>query len=359
MADGDVRLVVSRPTIRIGGTDYPLLSDNIERMRMREAVGGLSTLELAFTDWLSHDDGSAGYGATGGSPLQLGARIKLYAGQQLGPQEIFDGMITALEGEVGTGAAPSFVILAEDGLLKARRTRKSRTFEDQSPADIVNAIAGEIGLTPQVRGLSGPIRTWTQQNESDLAFLRRVLEEVDGDLQVVGDKLQAGPLARDQREAVDLTLGRTLIKARVTADLADQATEVRVGSFDPQSGEEVSESASTGELGPGAGTKGSEALSAAMGDVREHIGTRQPMTASEAQTIARTVFGRRARRFVRVEATSQGDARIRVGTWVTLAGLNPFFNNQYVVTEAVHRFDLAGGYLTEFRAESAFLGTPA
>lgn len=359
MADGDVRLVSARPTIRINETEYPLLSANIERMRMREAVGGLSTLELAFTDWLSQPDGSAGYGATSGSPLQLGAKIKLYAGAQMGPQEIFAGAITALEAEVGTEAAPAFVILAEDALFTARRMRKSRTFEDQSPADVVRTIASGIGLTPEIRELEAPIRTWAQMNESDLAFLRRVLEEVDGEIQAVGDKLQAGPLAKDARAEIELRLGRELVKARATADLADQATEVRVGAFDPESGDPVNETVSSGELGPGEGRRGADILSETFGEVREHIGDRHPMPSAEARAIGKAVFGKRARRFVRLQATAQGDPRIRVGTWAAISGLNPFFNNRYVVTEAVHRFDSANGYLTEFSAESAFLGTPA
>jgi len=363
MADGDVRLITARPTIRIAGVDYPLLSANIERMAMREGPGGLSSLELTFTDWLSQPDGTAGYGATGGSPLKLGAQIKVFAGETTGPQTIFEGMITAIEGEAGVTSPPSFTILAEDALWKARRLRKSRTFDNASPADLVRAIASDCGLTPDVRdGLDKPSRTWAQMNESDLGFLRRVLEPLDADIVVVGDKLQAGPLARDDRlqnAPLVLTLGNALVKARVTADLADQATEVRVGSFDPATGEAALGSAKSGELGPGQGPMGADILQRIAGDVREHIGVRQPMTKAEADQQARAAFGRRARRFVRVEATAQGDARIRVGSWLKLAGLNPFFVNQYVVTEALHRFDVTSGYLTDFCAECAHLGTPA
>jgi len=57
---------------------------------------------------------------------------------------------------------------------------------------------------------------------------------------------------------------------------------------------------------------------------------------------------------VRVDATAQGDANIRVGSWVGLTGINPFFQNDYTVTEAVHRFDNASGYLTD-RFDSRWL----
>ena len=59
---------------------------------------------------------------------------------------------------------------------------------------------------------------------------------------------------------------------------------------------------------------------------------------------------------MRVDATAQGDPSLRVGTHVTIAGVNPFFENTYCVTEATHRFDLERGYQTEFLAEGAYLG---
>jgi phage protein D len=360
MADGSATtLHSSRPTLRIDGQEYPLVSANINLMLMRERAGGLSSLEVQVTDWLSPPGGPAGYGATSGSPLKLGAKIKVYSGPDSNPQEIFDGMVTAIEGEVGPDAPPSFTVLAEDGLWKARRSRKSATFESMSPADVVKKVAQANGLTPQVGdGLDQPVRTWTQMNESDLAFLRRVLEGIDADLQVVDQNLQVVPFARDKRTSVDLKYGDTLIRARVTADLAEQATEVRVGSFDPASGQAVVGTASDGEYGPGQGRKGQELLQQALGTVREHVGARQPMAQGEADKLAKAIFGRRARKFLHVDATAQGDANIRVGSWVNLSGINPFFANQFVVTEAVHRFDQASGYVTEFQAEGAFLGEP-
>ncbi len=81
------------------------------------------------------------------------------------------------------------------------------------------------------------------------------------------------------------------------------------------------------------------------------------MTDAEAQALAHTVFDRRARRFVVVEGTAQGNPAIRVGTHVTLQGLGPRFSNTYYVVRATHRFDSSNGYQTHFEAECAFLGT--
>lgn len=327
---------------------------------MRETAGGLSSLELTLVDILSHPDGHATYGATRQSPIRLGAEIKVYMGEVTGPREIFDGHVTALEAEVGPETAPLFTLLAEDRLFKARKTRRRRIFENASPADLVRAIAGDHGLTPELRdGLDAPVGTWVQMNESDLAFLRRVLARIDADLQVVGSALQAGPAARDARATVTVTLGENLVRARLAADLADQATAVSVGGFDPATGESVSATASSGESGPGAGRDGPTLLREQFGERADHHGQQDALTQTEADKLARALAGQRARCFVRVDASAQGDPTIRVGTHVTIAGVNPFFANTYVVTGATHRFDLRNGYQTDFLAECAYLGEGA
>jgi phage protein D len=349
--DAPVETYSARPTVRVAGQALPLLSANIARMAMREQQGGLSSLELVLYDVLSFGDGSAGYGATAASPLQLGAEIAIYAGATATPQEIFTGTVTAIEAEAGPQTSPLFTMLAEDRLWKARRTRKSRVFEQSSPADIARRIASDHGLRPEIRdGLDRPVTDWVQMNESDLAFLRRILARFDADVQVVDDRLQAGPIAAEPRATLRLAIGVQLLRARITADLADQASEVRVGSFDPATGEAVLGTATSGTRGPGEGRDGASLL-------RQHVGHETALTEPEARQVAEALYSRRARRFVRVDATAQGDPSLRVGTHVTIAGVNPFFENTYSVVEATHRFDLERGYLTDFLAEGAYLGT--
>jgi phage protein D len=345
------------PTVRISGLDMPALTQNLVRMRMREAAGGLSSLELVLSDVISTLDGGVVFGGTARSPTVLGAPIKVFTGDVQSPREIFDGMITAVEAEVGPETSSLFTVLAEDRLFQARKTRKTRTFTQVSPADLVKKIATDLSLTPQVRdGLDAPTGDWTQMNESDLAFLRRVLERFDADVQAMDDKLMAGPNARDPRTQVTLTLGENLLRARITADLADQAAEVRVASFDPATGQPVTATATDGQLGPGTGKNGAAVLRDKFSPWREHAGHLGPMTSAEANKVARALYGRRARRFVRIDGAAQGDGNIRVGTHATIAGVNPLFANIYVLTEITHRFDLETGYLTEFLGECACMG---
>jgi hypothetical protein len=354
-------LHTASPAIEIDGMSYPLVAANLELMRVTEGLGGLSSLEIALTDETTLGDDTSSHAAGAGSPLQLGAGIRVFAGPaEVLASEIFDGQITAIEGEVREGGAPLFTVLAEDRLFAARRIRRTRLFELKSAKDLVEELAADHKLTPEVReGVDVETADWMQADETDLAFLRRVLSRSDADVQVVGDKLQAGRIGLNQRSLVHLSAGRALKRARITADIAEQVSQIRLGSFDPVSGEAVDTIAKAGGFGPGEGKTGADILKEKFSAVDLHLGRFGPMTDAAAQKLAQYECDRRARGFVKVVGTAQGNAQLRVGTWVELSGLNPQFDNQYAVTKAVHRWDRREGYRTDFEAQSAYLGEPA
>ena len=71
------------------------------------------------------DGGTSHYAAGVGSPLELGAGVRVFAGpHEVGAPEIFDGQVTAIEGEVRESQPPLFTVLAEDRLFPARRRRR-------------------------------------------------------------------------------------------------------------------------------------------------------------------------------------------------------------------------------------------
>jgi uncharacterized protein len=349
------------PTVEVDGMSYPLLSRNIVAVRMEEALGGMSSLELSMIDWVARADGSSGHGSDAGSPLKLGAGLRVFMGPAaVLAGEIFDGQVTALECETREAEPPLITVVAEDRLFAARRKRRTRLFENKSLKDIVTEVAGDHGLTPEVRdGLPTFTATWAQQDETDLAFLRRLLGRFDGDLQIVGAKLQVGKTGLNQRSALTLTAGSTLESVRVTADVADQVTAAKVASHDPATGEALTGEAKAQGNGPGKGKTGADVLGEKFAAIAWPLGRFGPMTQAEADAVAQAEYDRRARAFVRACGTAIGNAQLRVGTWVTLAGVNAQFANDYAVIRCTHRYDQAFGYRTDFIAESAYLGDPA
>jgi phage protein D len=146
---------------------------------------------------------------------------------------------------------------------------------------------------------------------------------------------------------------------RVTADVADQVTGAKVASHDPETGEALTGEAQARGNGPGHGKTGADVLNEKFAAVAWPLGRFGPMTQAEADAVAQAEYDRRARAFVRACGTAIGNAQLRVGSWVTLAGVNAQFANEYAVIRCTHRYDPAFGYRTDFIAESAYLGDPA
>lgn len=362
MADGSATIHAiynARPTLRFDGVDDPRASGLIRALSMRESEGGLRALEITFDGVASTDRGVEPSFADGGV-LRFGAQIEVYLGERDRPCEIFRGRVTAMEAVYAEGAAPLMQICAEDALLAARFARRSAVYTDQSPAQVVEAVAAELGLTPVVSALTTPVATWAQIDETDLAFLRRLLARFDADLQVVGRELQVAPRAEVQRNQLTLQEGRDLHAIALRADLAHQLTSVQARGWDAVAGSAVkAEVTSLTHGGPGAGRDGATLLRDAFGQRADNLGHLAVSAQDQAQALAEAAFDRRARRLVCARGTSHGHPELRVGSVVAIEGCGAWFDNEYYVVSTQHRWDLASGYRTEFEAECAYFGGAA
>ena len=151
----------------------------------------------------------------------------------------------------------------------------------------------------------------------------------------------------------------TLEKLRVVADVAHQTSEMMLSSFDPEEGTSVTGTAEIRGCGPGAGQTGAQILSEKFAAIAVPLGRFGPMTQDEADGLAQAEHDKRARQFVQAFGTAIGNAQIRVGSWLTLSGVNPLFANVYSVTTATHRYEPSNGYRTDFVAECAYLAEAA
>lgn len=348
----------ARPTVRVDSQEYAKVTELLLAMTLTESEGGMAALELRFSNWTSTPQGGAGLAFEDDTVLRLGAQVAVYGGDVNEPQEIFRGLVTGLEGEFSQQAPPELGVLAEDAFQRSRMTRRTQVHENATLAGLAQDLAGRLGLTPVVTGLTDDIGTQVQLNESDLAFLRRLLRRADADMQVVGAKLHVSPRADVRRGTIELAFGSQLRRARVLADLTHQVTETTVTGWDSAQGQRVSGTSSGANLGPGSGRAGAQLVRDAVGERSHHVGHLAATTRTEAQALADAAFDERARRLMCIEGTAEGNPALRVGAHVQISGLSGRFDNTYYVTRAVHRFDMQHGYRTDFEAECAYLGTP-
>jgi phage protein D len=343
----------SRPAINVDGQDDAVLSEGLQRMEILETVQGLYRCEAVFANW-----GPRG----GGVDFLYFDRAKLEFGKgfkvKFGDDTLFDGRIMGLEAAFPEGGAAEISVLAEDRFQDLRMTRRTRTFNDVSDADVVQQIANDHGLTPSVQ-MNGPnYKVLAQVNQSDLAFLRERARAVDAELWMDGSTLKASTRANRRGNAIELTMGHELRSFTALADLANQRSTVSANGWDVAGKSalkyDADDSVISSELN--GDTSGVSILKSALGERKEAVAHAVPLNSQEAQAIAESYFKSCARRFVVGRGVAETQSKLRVGAVLDLKNLGPLFNGKYYVVESRHRFDSQRGLRTEFSAERPGIG---
>jgi len=348
----------ARPAIELGGTLLPALSDGLQELLVEETVAGLSRCEATFANW-GPKSGSVDFLYFDRKVFDFGKSIKITIGGGDASGVVFEGRVMGMEGRYLRSRPPELLVLAEDRLQDLRLTRRTRTFENVSDSDLFQQVASQYGLQSNL-DINGPTyRVIAQVNQSDLAFLRDRARSIDAEVWVDGSTLHAQTRSHRETSDVTLTFGQGLHEFSVAADLAGQASGFVVSGWDVSGKQALSHRATdsvlVGELSGDQG--GSKTLGTAIGQHDQQVVHDLPFTAQEAQAISESEYRRVARRFVTGTGIAEGDARLRVGTKLTLQALGQMFDGVYYITRARHIFDGINGYRTQFAVERPGIAT--
>jgi len=343
----------SRPSFVVGGQEEASLSQGLLTLSIEENVHGLYHCDARFGNW-GPKGSSIDFLYFDRQKLDFGKAIQVMLDQD----KMFDGRVSAIEADFPEGSPPEIGVLLEDRFQDLRMTRRTRTFADAIDSDVMNKIAQDHGLQPNV-DLSGPTyKVLAQVNQSDLAFMRDRARSIDAEVWMDDRNLYAKSRANRNNGTVKLTLGGELREITVLADLAGQRTAVSVNGWDVSGksalSHEATDQAISNELN--GDTSGLSILQSAFGARKESLVHTVPLNSNEAQVAAETALKMTARRFVTAQGMAQANAKVRVGSYLDLQGLGPLFSGKYYVTRVKHVFDGSDGFRSEFTGERPGIG---
>jgi phage protein D len=344
---------IARPSIYVGGQDDSALAQSLLHLLISESVHGLYRCEATFGNW-GPKGNSINFMYFDRKKLDFGKPMQIKIDQD----KIFDGRVSALEAGFGEARPPEISVLLEDRFQDLRMTQRTRTFADISDSDVMNRIASDYGLRPNIDVTGPSYKVLAQVNQSDLSFLRERARSIDAEIWLDDRNLYCKARGKRSNGTVKLNYGGELREVTVTADLAGQRSSVSVNGWDiagkSAMKHEATDQAISGELD--GDDSGISVLKSAFGERKEAVAHSIPLSSREAQAEAEAVLRMTARRFVVARGLTQGDAKLRVGTYVDMQGLGPLFSGKYYVSYVEHVFDGTQGFTTKFTAERPGIG---
>ena len=136
------------PVFKVDGQVRGELARDVASLQIDEATDGLRTMVLNLTAEGPQDNSAEEQQLyLDGQVVDFGKSIEVSIGPADNARVVFKGVISAIEASFTGGAVPHVTVYAEDTLMNLRMTRRMKTWENMSDADIANQIASENGLT--------------------------------------------------------------------------------------------------------------------------------------------------------------------------------------------------------------------
>jgi phage protein D len=279
-------------------------------------------------------------------PFDVGksVEVRLGAKEKLAPTTLFKGGVVTLEPEFGSGGC-SLTVRAYDRSQLLTRSRKVRTFQNQTASDIVQRVVSEAGLTPRCDS-SPVVHEFIQQdNETDWDFIWRLAERIGFEF-VVEDTV-ANFRKPTGEGAVELEWPGNLRSFRPRVTAVQQVQEVTLLSHDPKA-KEVIEAGAQQPVQLAQIGLARDVVAKAFDTSTLHVATEPVENDAEGKALTQALLDKLANGYIAAEGVAHGDPRIRAGAQVTVNGVGQRFSGTYRIATSTQVLRGGGVYETHF-----------
>jgi phage protein D/phage baseplate assembly protein gpV len=281
-----------------------------------------------------------------GHPFDIGKQleVKLGARDQLTTTTLFKGQIVSLEMNFGSGGV-ELLVRGFDRSHVLIRSRKVRTFQNQTSSDIVEKIVTEAGFDAECDASGDPHEFMQQDNETDWDFIWRLAERIGFEFVVEDQRAHFRQQTAD--DPVTLQWPQTLrsFSPRVTA--TQQVHEVTLSVLDPKTKQALQSTADNPNQIAHIGVDRATVAQAFDGG-EMHIATEPVKSQSEGDALAQALLDKLANGYIAAEGVTDGNPSIRAGAAVEVSGLGRRYSGTYRVAAATHVLRGGSTYETRF-----------
>lgn len=330
--------------VLLDGSPAPLeLAANVIGIRVAEDLTRPSRFVLQV--------GDVGRVWTKSNKFKTGKEVELKLGYLGKLESVIKAEIHTWEVDLAVEGPARLVIEGYDRLHRFTRGPKTRTYLNQTDADIVRKVAQEHGLSADCDD-PGVLHPFVLQNNiPDFDFLLQRAAVVGYQVQVQGKKLLFKKPSVTSGPVLQLAWGESIGRIAHEINTFDQVARVEVHAWDPVNKKLLSGPAKTGdELSKMGGKTVGSKLSKDRFGQQDRFLMSAATSLKEVEALSKAEFNRRAGDFVQIEVRVDGNPKIRAGTIIEITKTGKRLDGPYYVVSADHIFYTDSGYATEFRA---------
>jgi phage protein D len=279
-------------------------------------------------------------------PFDIGKslEIKLGARETLTTSTLFQGEVVTLELNFGPGSV-ELLVRGFDRSHVLLRSRRVKTFQNQTSSDIVSSIATAAGFTPQCDASGEPHEFMEQDNETDWDFIWRLAERIGFEFVVEDQTARFRKQSPDDPVKLEWPTTLRSFRPRVTA--IQQVGQVSLAAQDPKTKQAINVTATTPNQIASIGLDRDTVKAAFDGD-SIHVATEPVKSQSEGTALAQALLDKLANGYIAAEGVCDGNPAIRAGVTLHVSGLGRTFSGTYRVAAATHVLSGGATYETRF-----------
>ncbi len=332
-----MRQVSTLPKIVVEADGAPLSAETartLAEVRIQQRLSLPTLCELTFFD--PPDSLPVASALTPGSALRL-----MLQGR---PEHLFVGQVTAVEYAYEPAHGRALRVRGYDLLHQLRKRQPVRGHVQVTFADLARELVADLSISVHAPE-PGPLwHRLIQHQQSDLDLLTEVAERCGLYFTLRGDVLEVFTL-EGIGEIVPLSLGESLLEARIEVNGNPACRSVSTAGWDPLRAEHHEGQAKIARVGRSVAV---EVPPANVGGTGERtLVDEATYDDNQAEALAQAELDRRVAQEVTLWGVAEGDPRLRPGTSVEVRGVATSLAGRYPLTAVNHTIDSHKGFVSE------------
>jgi phage protein D/phage baseplate assembly protein gpV len=275
--------------------------------------------------------------------FELGANLSL---KMLGQSEaLFTGVVTAIEYFYEPNQGRTFRVRGYDLLYQLRKRLTVQVYEQTSLKSLVSKLVADLGLTVELQTADLSWPQLVQYGQSDFDLLTKVTNQCGLYFMLQGQTLQLFSLTGNG-VSLDLTLGETLLEARVELNSDQACQSVKASGWNLLEGKAFTAQASQPRSG-----RQIKATVTPVGSGERGILDRAAFNSEHLGMLVQAEMDYRYARAVTFWGVADGNTALCPGTSIKAQGLGSAVSGSYVLTSVNHLIDEKLGYVSELATQ--------